>query len=52
MLLDPNSSLQDTPVGKLIAEGKGEDAFQPIITSASVGTMLPHLADPEVMAVA
>jgi hypothetical protein len=52
LLLDPDSVLRDTPIGKLMAEGKGEEAFQQIITSATVGEMIPYLADPEVMATA
>jgi len=47
LLLDPNSSLKDTPIGKLMAAGKGEDAFQQIATSLTVGEMIPYLADPK-----
>ena len=52
LLLDPDSVLKDTPIGKLMAAGKGEEAFQQIITSATVGEMIPYLADPKVMATA
>ena len=52
LLLDPDSVLRDTPIGKLMAAGKGEAAFQQIITSATIGEMIPYLADPEVMATA
>lgn len=50
LLLEENSPLADTPVGKLLAEGKGEDAFQLLITSASTNKPLAYLNDPEVMA--
>ena len=52
LLLDPNSPLQDTEIGKLIAEGtreSGEKAFQQIITSATINVPVPYLVDPEIM---
>ena len=52
LLLDPDSVLKDTPIGKLMAAGEGEAAFQQIITSATIGEMIPYLADPKVMATA
>jgi len=52
LLLDPKSALRDTPIGKLLAEGRGEEAFQQIITSATVGEIIPYLADPEIQATA
>jgi len=52
LLLDPDSAQRNTPIGKLMAAGKGEDAFQQIATSLTVGEMIPYLADSEVMATA
>ena len=49
LLLDPNSDLRDTPIGKQIAAGEGEAAFQQIITSGSAGVPIPYLVDPTVM---
>ena len=51
LLLDPNSPLQKTPIGKLVATGKpadGEAAFQQIITSASNNKPISYMADPKV----
>ena len=48
LLLDPESALKDTPVGKLMAAGKGEEAFQTLITSTIVGEPLPYMVNPEV----
>jgi len=53
LLLDPNSPLQDTEIGKMITSGdpeQGEAAFQEIITSASINAPISYLTDPEVMA--
>ena len=50
LLLDPESVLRNTPIGKLLAEGRAEEAFQQIITSATVGEIIPYLADPEIQA--
>jgi len=53
LLLDPNSPLQKTPIGKLIASGdpkQGEAAFQQIITSASVGKPISYMSDPKIAA--
>jgi len=52
LLLDPDSPLRETEIGKLMAAGEGEAAFQQIITSATIGEMIPYLADPKVMATA
>ena len=52
LLLDPDSPLRDTEIGKLMAEGtheSGEAAFQQIITSATVNVPIPYLVDPKVM---
>ncbi|MGI9455126.1 MAG: DUF3604 domain-containing protein [Aeoliella sp.] len=52
MLLDPNSPLQKTPIGKMIASGdpkQGAAAFQTIITETSAGRVIPYLADREIM---
>ena len=50
LLLDDDSPLRDTPIGRLIANGEGEAAFQQIITSASINVPIAYLADPNVMA--
>lgn len=50
LLLEENSPLANTEIGKLLAAGKGEAAFQQIITSGSTGVPIPYLVDPEVMA--
>jgi len=50
LLLDPKSVLRDTPIARLLAEGRAEEAFQQIITSATVGEIIPYLADPKVQA--
>ncbi len=52
LLLDPQSPLQQSEIGQLIASGdhaKGEAAFQQIITSASVGVPIDYLVDPDIM---
>ena len=52
LLLDPNSPLQDTEIGKLISKGdraSGEAAFQQIITSATINKPIPYLVDPKIM---
>jgi len=55
LLLDPDSPLQDTEIGKLIASGdpdNGEAAFQQIITSATINQPIEYLVDPKTMALA
>ena len=55
LLLDPNSPLRDTEIGKLIATGDpadGEAAFQQIITSATINQPISYLVDSETMAIA
>ncbi|NEP54167.1 MAG: hypothetical protein F6K65_37420, partial [Moorea sp. SIO3C2] len=50
LLLDPESPLQKSEIGQLIASGdpaKGEAAFQQIITSATINVPIPYLVDPE-----
>ena len=52
LLLDPNSPLRDTEIGKLIAKGdheSGEAAFQQIITSATINQPIEYLVDPKIM---
>jgi hypothetical protein len=52
LLLDPNSPLQQTEIGKLISSGDPEDgeaAFQIIISSASTGQPVDYLVDPKIM---
>jgi hypothetical protein len=47
LLLEKNSPLADSEIGKLIAAGKGEAAFKLIIDSASVNVPLSYLSDAE-----
>ncbi|MDH3716852.1 MAG: DUF3604 domain-containing protein [Planctomycetota bacterium] len=52
LLLDPQSPLQKTEIGKMIASGdpaQGEAAFQQIITSATINKPIDYLMDPKVM---
>jgi hypothetical protein len=39
MLLDPDSPMKDTEVGKMIAAGQGEAAFQMLFTSVAVNVV-------------
>ena len=53
LMIDPDSTLKDTEIGKLIASGKHEDgeaAFQQIITSATINQPIDYLVDPKTMA--
>lgn len=52
LLLQENSPLADTEIGKLLAAGEGEAAFQQIISSGSSGKPIPYLVDSKVMATA
>ena len=53
LLLDPNSPLRDTPIGKLMAAGQGRRCVSSRSSpAATAGEMIPYLADPEVMATA
>jgi len=52
LLLDPESPLQKTEIGKLIAKGdkeSGEKAFQQIITSATINKPIEYMVDPKIM---
>jgi hypothetical protein len=49
LLLQPGHPLQQSEIGNLLAEGKGEAAFQQIITSATINQPIPYLADPKIM---
>ena len=52
LLLKKDNPLANTEIGKLIASGdpkKGEDAFQEIITSASMNEPISYMNDPKVM---
>jgi len=49
LLLEKNNPMADTEIGKLIAAGKGEAAFQQIISSAGSGTPIPYMVDPKLM---
>jgi len=52
MLLDPNSTLQNTEIGKLIASGTNEDgeaAFQKNISSATLKKTIKYIVDPKHM---
>jgi len=50
LLLDPTGPLQDTEIGRLIAAGEGEAAFQLLITSLSTLEPISYLSDPELLA--
>ena len=52
LLLKKDNPLANTEIGKLIASGdpkKGEEAFQEIITSASMNEPISYMNDPKVM---
>ena len=49
MLLDPNSPMKDTPVGKQMAAGQGEAAFQSLFNSVAVNVPVDYMMDPEIM---
>ena len=49
LLLEKNSPLADTEIGRFLANGQGEAAFQQIISSGSSGVPIPYLVDPKVM---
>ncbi|MGI9316711.1 MAG: DUF3604 domain-containing protein [bacterium] len=49
LLLDPKGPLSDTPIGKQIAAGEGEAAFQSLFNSVAVNKPLDYLVDPEVL---
>jgi len=44
MLLDPESPMQDTPMGKMMAAGKGNEAFQALFDS--IASMIPLIPSP------
>ncbi|MFC1578911.1 DUF3604 domain-containing protein [Pseudomonadota bacterium] len=48
MLLEKGSALYDTPVAKMIQQGKGTEAFTAIAGSIISGKPLPGFADPKV----
>lgn len=52
LMLDKNSPLNKTPIGKMIASGdpkQGAEAFQTIISSVSAGKPIPYLMDEKTM---
>ncbi len=52
LLLKKDNPLKDTEIGKDIATGdpkKGEEAFQPIITSVASNVPIDYMADPKIM---
>ena len=49
LLLEENSPLADSPIGKLLAEGKGEEAFFLLIQSLSINQPLSYLDDPTIL---
>ena len=49
MLLDPDSPMQDTPVGKMTAAGEGEAAFQELFNSVAVNEPVDYMMDPGIM---
>ena len=49
MLLDPDSPMKDTEVGKMIAAGQGEEAFQMLFNSVAVNVPVDYMMDPKIM---
>ncbi|MGB6365265.1 MAG: DUF3604 domain-containing protein, partial [Thermoanaerobaculia bacterium] len=49
MLLDPNSPMQDTPIGKMMAAGQGDAAFQKLFDSVAVNVPVDYMLDPKIM---
>ncbi len=52
LLLEKDSPLKDTEIGKMIASGdsaQGEAAFQQIITSAAINIPIDYMNDPKLM---
>ena len=52
LLLDPNNPLRDSEIGKLLAAGEGEAAFQLIISSATFNNPIEYLVNPGTMTIA
>ena len=49
MLLDPDGPMKDTPVGKMMAAGQGEAAFQQLFNSVAVNKPVDYMMDPKIM---
>ena len=49
MLLDPDSPMKDTEVGKMIAAGQGDAAFQKLFDSVAVNVPIDYMMDPKIM---
>ena len=49
MLLDPNSPMKDTPVGKMMAAGQGDAAFQKLFDSVASNVPIDYMMDPKIM---
>jgi len=49
MLLDPDSPMTDTPVGKMMAAGQGDAAFQKLFDFVAVNVPIEYMMDPKIL---
>lgn len=49
MLLDPTSPMKDTEIGKMMAAGKGDEAFQQLFNSVALNEAIPYMVDSKIM---
>jgi len=49
MLLDPDSPMTDTPIGKMMSAGQGDTAFQKLFDSVAVNVPIDYMTDPKIM---
>ena len=49
MLLDPDGPMKDTPVGKQMAAGEAEAAFQGLFNSVAINEPVDYMMDPKIM---
>ena len=49
MLLDPNSPMRDTPIGKEMAAGQGTEAFQKLFDSVAINAPIEYMMDSTIM---
>ena len=49
MLLDPDSPMKDTEVGKMMAAGQGEAAFQKLFDSVAVNVPVDYMMDSSIL---
>jgi hypothetical protein len=50
MLLDPNSPMRDTPIGKEMAAGQGTEAFQKLFDSVAINAPIEYMMETKIMA--